>query len=232
MKLSNLIGKQVFCVYDASLLGTVNDVVFDEKYKKILGIYFFDQDENEFYIKRQNIYSILDFVTIKNTSKISLDIVLDKPLSPLGKLIVGTNGENFGNISDVEFDENFDVCMFETNMQKQVLPSSIILISKNFVMGDNVHIASFRPKVMHKNNTLENLTVKIMELPKIEQQKQKLMPTKITVNSDILIGKRLQKDIIGKNNELIIKQNQVLTTKHILIAKQHDKLNELFYSVY
>ena len=96
----------------------------------------------------------------------------------------------------------------------------------------NVNIASFRPKVSHKNNTLENLTVKIMEIPKIEQPKQKLMPTKITVNSDILIGKRLQKDIIGKNNELIIKQNQVLTTKHILIAKQHDKLNELFYSVY
>lgn len=232
MKLSNLIGKQVFCVYDASLLGTVNDVVFDEKYKKILGIYFFDQDENEFYIKRQNIYSILDFVTIKNTSKISLDIVLDKPLSPLGKLIVGTNGENYGNISDIEFDENFDVCMFETNMNKQVLPSSIIFISKNFVVGENVNIASFRPKVFHKNNTLENLTVKIMEIPKIEQPKQKLMPTKITVNSDILIGKRLQKDIIGKNNELIIKQNQVLTTKHILIAKQHDKLNELFYSVY
>lgn len=232
MKLSNLIGKQVFCVYDASLLGTVNDVVFDEKYKKILGIYFFDQDENEFYIKRQNIYSILDFVTIKNTSKISLDIVLDKPLSPLGKLIVGTNGENYGNISDIEFDENFDVCMFETNMNKQVLPSSIIFISKNFVIGENVNIASFRPKVSHKNNTLENLTVKIMEIPKIEQPKQKLMPTKITVNSDILIGKRLQKDIIGKNNELIIKQNQVLTTKHILIAKQHDKLNELFYSVY
>ena len=61
---------------------------------------------------------------------------------------------------------------------------------------------------------------------------KKLMPTKITVNSDVLIGKRLSKDIIGKNNELILKQNQVLTSKLVLLAKQHDKLNELFYSVY
>ena len=58
------------------------------------------------------------------------------------------------------------------------------------------------------------------------------MPTKITVNSDVLIGKRLSKDIIGKNNELILKQNQILTSKLVLLAKQHDKLNELFYSVY
>ena len=232
MKLSNLIGKQVFCVYDASIVGTIHDVVFDEKYKKILGIYFFDQDENEFYIKKQNIYSICDFVTIKNTNSISTSIVLDKPLSPLGKLIVGTNGENFGNITDIEIDDNFSVQHFETNQNKQVLPTQVIFAMKNFVYGENVHIASFRPRVHKIQNSLQNLTVKIMDIPKIEEQKQRLMPTKITVNSDILIGKRLSKDIIGKNNEMILKQNQVLSAKHILIAKQHDKLNELFYSVY
>ena len=232
MKLSNLIGKQVFCVYDANIVGTIHDVVFDEKYKKILGIYFFDQDENEFYIKKQNIFAISDFVTIKNTNSISTNIVLDKPLSPLGKLIVGTNGENFGNITDIEIDDNFSVTNFETNQNKQVLPTQVIFAMKNFVCGENAHIASFRPKTHKIQNSLQNLTVKIMEIPKIEEQKQRLMPTKITVNSDILLGKRLSKDIIGKNNEMILKQNQVLSAKHILIAKQHDKLNELFYSVY
>lgn len=61
---------------------------------------------------------------------------------------------------------------------------------------------------------------------------QKLMPSKITVNSDILIGKKLSRDIVGKNNELILKQNQILTAKQVILAKQHDKLNELFFSVY
>ena len=53
MKLSNLIGKQVFCVYDANILGTIHDVAFDDKYTKILGIYFFDQEENEYLLKRR-----------------------------------------------------------------------------------------------------------------------------------------------------------------------------------
>ena len=79
---------------------------------------------------------------------------------------------------------------------------------------------------------LDNLTVTMMRLPDEDTQVQKLMPKKLTVNSDILIGKKLTKDIIGKNNELILKQNQTITAKQLIVAKQHDKLNELFYSVY
>lgn len=233
MKLSNLIGKQVFCVYDANILGTVHDVVFNDKYSKILGIYFFDQDENEYFIKTKSIYSINDFITIKNTTSLSLDIILDKPLSPLGKLVVDTNGKNYGNINDVEFDEKFNVTNFETNINEIFEPNKLILIAKNFVVGTDVKISKFRPRPKHTKSVLKNLTVSMMKLPENEEiDKTKLMPTKITVNSDILIGKRLTKDIVGKNNELILKQNQVLTSKLVLLAKQHDKLNELFYSVY
>ena len=49
MKLSEIIGKQVFDIYNANIIGTIHDASFDEKYKKVLGFYFFDQDENEFY---------------------------------------------------------------------------------------------------------------------------------------------------------------------------------------
>ena len=233
MKLSNIIGKQVFCVYDANVLGTIHDVAFDDKYTKILGIYFFDQDENEYFLKSKNIYAISDFVTIKNTSFLSPEIILDKPLSPLGKLVVDTLGVNFGNISDIEFDDKFKVTNFETNQGKKVDPKTLIFISNNFVLGNNVKISSFRPKKPYTNNNiLNNLTVTMMKLQEPLQETKKLMPTKITVNSDVLIGKRLSKDIIGKNNELILKQNQILTSKLVLLAKQHDKLNELFYSVY
>lgn len=232
MKLSNLIGKQVFCVYDANILGTIHDVAFDDKYTKILGIYFFDQEENEYFLKSKNIYAINDFVTIKNTSLLSQEIILDKPLSPLGKLIIDTIGTNYGNISDIEFDDKFKVTNFETNLNKSVEPKNLIFISKNFVFGNNVKISSFRPKTAHSNNVLSNLTVTMMKVQEPTIDTKKLMPTKITVNSDVLIGKRLSKDIIGKNNELILKQNQVLTSKLVLLAKQHDKLNELFYSVY
>lgn len=230
MKLSNIIGKQVFVVYDATFLGTVNDVAFDNKYTKILGLYFFDQEENEYFVKTQNIFAMDDFVIIKNTNKISNEFLLNKPLSPLGKNIVNHNGKDYGQLSDLEIDEKFNITNFISNNNNSFTPKEIIIISKNIVIGD-LKLCNFKPRNNNKQFlSLENLTINVMKLP--ENNLQKLMPSKITVNSDVLIGKKLSKDIYGKNNELILKQNQIITPKQVVSAKQHDKLNELFYSVY
>ena len=230
MKLSSIIGKQVFVVYDAMLLGTIHDVAFNNNYTKILGFYFFDQEENEYYLKTKNIYSINDFVVIKNTNNISNEFLLNKPLSPLGKQMVSTKGENYGILLDMQIDDKFNIENFESNTNKTVCPTEIVTISNNIVLGKNIKLSSFKPKKLKNNGVLPNLSVSILKIE--PEASQKLMPSKITVNSDILIGKKLSKNIIGKNNELILKQNQVLTAKQVILAKQHDKLNELFYSVY
>ncbi len=232
MKLSEIIGKQVFDIYNANIIGTIHDACFDEKYKKVLGFYFFDQDENEFYLKNSNIYSNSDYITVKNSSKVSSDFSLVNPLSPIGKNVVGVSGKDYGTLSDVEFDEKYNITNFVTNI-KSFSPTEILQISSNMVIGDEkVKLNSFKPKNVKSAINLDNLTVTMMRLPDEDTQVQKLMPKKLTVNSDILIGKKLTKDIIGKNNELILKQNQTITAKQLIVAKQHDKLNELFYSVY
>ncbi len=232
MKLSEIIGKQVFVIYDAKFLGTVHDVAFDDKYKKVLGFYFFDQDENEYYLKTQNIFGLNDYITIKNTSKITNNFLLDKPLSPLGKQVVGINGANYDFLSDIEIDENYNVKFFVTNKQKFSI-DQIMHISHSILVGENVKMQNFKPKKSKQDEKiLNNLTVSIMKMEELSASPITLMPPKITVNSDILLGKHLTKDIVGKNNELILKQNQIITPKQIMIAKQHEKLNELFYSVY
>ena len=233
MKLSEIIGKQVFDIYNANIIGTIHDASFDEKYKKVLGFYFFDQDENEFYLKNSNIYSGGDYITVKNIGKVSADFSLDKPLSPIGKNVVGVTGKDYGTLNDIEFDEKYNITNFVTSV-KTLSPNMVLQISSNVVIGDEkVKLSNFRPKNTIKNTlNLDNLTVTMMRLPDEDIQAQKLMPKKLTVNSDILIGKKLTKDIMGKNNELILKQNQTITAKQLIIAKQHDKLNELFYSVY
>lgn len=229
MKLNELIGKQIFSIFDANFVGTIHDIAFSNNYTKILGVYFFDQEENEYYIKHQNIYSIDDFLTIRNMSKISNLFMLDKPLSPLGKQIISVSGKNYGAIIDLTYNEKYEIENFITTENKSISPTDIILISKNIVIGEQVKIYNFKPK-KQKETILPNLQVSIMKMP--EEKQQKIMPTKITVNTDILIGKKLSKDIFGKNNELILKQNQAITPKLLMIAKQHDKLNELFYNVY
>ena len=135
------------------------------------------------------------------------------------------------NILDIEFDEKFKITNFTSNTQQAIQPNQIMTISKHIVVGE-LKINYFKAK--NTKNTdiyLENLSVNVMKMQDYSTTK-KLMPSKITVNSDILIGKKLSKDIIGKNNELILKQNQILAAKQVMPANQHDKLNELFYSVY
>ncbi len=232
MKLSEIIGKQVFVIYDAKFLGTVHDVAFDDKYKKVLGFYFFDQDENEYYLKTQNIFGLNDYITIKNASKITNNFLLDKPLSPLGKQVVGINGQDYDFLSDIEIDDNYMVKFFITNKQKFSM-DKIMHISHSIIVAENAKMQNFKPKKSKQNEELlNNLTVSIMKMEDVKSPQVSLMPPKITVNSDILLGKRLTKDIVGKNNELILKQNQTITPKQVMIAKQHEKLNELFYSVY
>lgn len=231
MKISEIIGKQVFVIYDAKFLGTVHDVAFDDQYKKVLGFYFFDQDENEYYLKTQNIFGLEDYVTIKNSTKIANDFLLDKHLSPLGKQVVGISGQDYDLLSDIEIDKNYMVKNFITS-KYSFNADEIMHISNCILVGQNFKMQNFRPhKTKQKTEQLTNLTVSIMKMEEPKSQIM-LMPPKITVNSDILLGKHLSKDIFGKNSELILKQNQTITPKQVMIAKQHDKLNELFYSVY
>ena len=233
MNLSEIIGKQIFDIYDANFLGTIHEANFDKFHTKVLGFYFFNQDENEFYLKKQNIYSIGDFVTIKNSSKISETFEIFNPLLPFGKRVVSLEGNDLGNLCDIELNEKFEITNFCTQKQK-INPKDVMQITNNIVVG-NKKINMFASK--NKNSkvaNLNNINVTLLKISDTDEQKSttKLMPSKITVNSDVLLGKKLSKDIIGKNNELILKQNQVLTPKLVLVAKQHDKLNELFYSVY
>ena len=228
MNLTEIIGKQVFDIYSANFLGTVHDANFDKNFTKVVGLYFFDQEENEYYIKAQNIYAVFDFVTIKNLSKISHAYTPQNSLLPLGKKIVDITGKDLGNVCDLELDANFQIVSFVSDKQK-IEPAKIMQIGTFVVVGDK-KIWQFCPKNKKILPELASIKVSVMKME--SQTTPKLMPNKVTISSDILLGKKLSKDIIGKNNELILKQNQIISQKHILLAKQHDKLNELFYSVY
>ncbi len=227
MNLTEIIGKQVFEIYTSSFLGTVHDANFDKTYHKLTGLYFFNQDENEYYINIKDIYNINDFITIKNTSKVLENTQTTNNLFPLGKSVVSIAGKDYGTLCDVELNEKFEVTNFCCT-NKKITPNQIMQVGTNIVIGDK-KICDFRPKT--NKMTLSNIKVTLMKMEEDTHQ-AKLMPTKVTVNSDILIGKKLSKDIVGKNNELILKQNQIITPKHLQLAKQHDKLNELFYSTY
>ena len=55
------------------------------------------------------------------------------------------------------------------------------------------------------------------------------LPTRIYLNTKSLLGQVVTEDILGYNNELIAKKNDVINTKIINKAKLHNKLIILKY---
>ena len=96
------------------------------------------------------------------------------------------------------------------------------------MISNQYKISSFKPKKTNKSKvSLNNLTVNIMKL-NTNENNNNLMPPKITINTNTIIGKKITNNITNENNEIILKQNQVITQKHIFVAKQYNKLNELY----
>ena len=54
-------------------------------------------------------------------------------------------------------------------------------------------------------------------------------PYKIIANQESLIGRKMTCDILGYNNELVAKKDEVISAKTINKAKRHNKISLLSY---
>ena len=59
--------------------------------------------------------------------------------------------------------------------------------------------------------------------------KENFVPKRVQYNPETIIGKVAKNDLIGINNEIIIKANQVITEKIIKDATKHNRLNQLYF---
>ena len=58
------------------------------------------------------------------------------------------------------------------------------------------------------------------------------IPIKFTSSNSYLIGKRVNRDIVSLNGELIIRKNAIITAKTLNLAKHFNKLKELVTFAY
>lgn len=231
MKLSHLIGKQIYSIYETMSVGTTCQALFNNKYTKVLGFYFFDENEDEHYIKINNIYGFGDFLTIKNFNQISSDYPIDEMPSPFNKTIIDEKGNSLGLLNDLIIDEKGVIAEYLSSNGK-TLPASSICSHNDFILcSENLKLKNFKPKEKEQYNVyeLENIKVNIMRIDNPPPASITHMPPKITIASDSLIGKTAKQDIFGKNNELLIKKNQTITPKALDLIKTHNRLNQLYH---
>ena len=234
MKLSNLIGKQIYSIYETMTVGTTCQALFNNKYTKILGFYFFDENEDEHYIKISNIYGFGDGLTIKNFNQISDEFPIDEMPSPLNKAILNEKGVTLGALSDIELDEKGYISAYISS-SGITIPISEVRANKDFILcGENLKLGNFKPKErpLVKTESLDNIKVSIMRIEEPPKENIKFMPPKITVSSESFIGKIAKDDLFGQNNELLVRKNQSITPRALEVIKQHNRINQLYHLCY
>jgi len=224
MYLTNLYGKQVFALYEGEVVGTIANATFNDKLTKIISFKIFDNEENEFELKTSQIRAFNDCFIISNTSKLLPFIEFNK-VNPIFKNVIDSSANFIGKIIDCEIDERFNILNFKTDKRINLLPANIYL-RKNFVYYTENKFNAGSVKILKKNPLLEEIKVKKLNL---SNSAENFTPTKVQINTNSMIGRVVKDSLFGLNNEIIIKNNQVVTEKIIKEAIKHNRLNQLYF---
>lgn len=223
MNLTNLIGKQVFAIYEGEMVGTISDIILNNHNSKISALKIFDEEENEYIIKFNNIVKLNELCLISNKTKLS-EISEIKKSSYLGKLVVSENAELLGTINDLIFESNGNVSCFITDCGKNLNPKHLTY-RKQFVYycQKKICINNYKPK-SKISSSLKDVKVSVLNF-----DSNFVLPNKIQFNTDTIIGKTVKDTLFGLNNEIIIKANQIINERIIEDASKHNRLNQLYF---
>lgn len=238
-KVSEIISKEVVSIYECESIGTIKNVIFSKNFKKIIAFVFFD-DQSDFDsgVLSKDVYSFSkDGLLIKNISKV--EYYFNQEPSPMNKKVFSLSGEELGKIKDIFFDENFKVINFITSANKTFMPDQILKIGFDICIikeeNQNVKVSNFKPSknLIKQNPILDSIAVKLVKIDENDEESVSgkialpQFPIRLQANVEGLIGKTALKTLTGLNNEIIVKQNAVISQHTINMARTHNKLNQL-----
>lgn len=151
-KISEIISKPVYSLFEGTLSGTVKSFFFNPKSKKITGFCVFsDETDFEYFLPNNKIFSLGEsLITIKNLDEIS---IMQGSTNENNKIIYNTaltiDGNCLGKITDCFFNENFCAVAFETSSGVVVPSEKLFNVGNDAVVFDLESVASvakFKPK--------------------------------------------------------------------------------------
>ncbi len=240
MQLSEILSKPIISLYDGTNEGFVLNACFNKTLQKLKYLIILGNEnaENEelYLLDTSNIYDFgQDAIVIKNNGALELCSNLDDTYllnNPINSIAFDTKGTCLGNVRDVILDNALNVTKFIIDSNEMTF-DRLASFSNGTLMfqSDNiVNIKKFRPS-FKKTNSTSNSPVKILSLPKIEEDKkytlQEATIQRLTGNTSLLLGRKLTRQIQTQNGELIAKKDARITPKIITTATHHQKLREL-----
>lgn len=223
MNITELFGKKIYSIFEGEQVGTIASANFNLALNKIQSFKIFDNYDTEYELLFKDIKSINTYVLISNKTK--LLPYFDTPSkNPFFKEVINHNAKSLGKITNAEIDNLGNIKNFITELG-EVLEPQKMYVKKDFVFysQNKINMSNYRPKT----KVLETSAIKVNIL--YSETSSKAIPTKLSFNPQLILGKIAKSDLLGKNNEMIIKANQQITEKIIEDATRHNCLNQLFY---
>lgn len=235
-KISNIISKKVISLEEGQRLGYIINAIFDEDLKRFLGLVVVDDEsEQAFVVEYQKIKSFSeDCVVVPSLLDLKLYIE-EETNSPICKLVYDSAGLQLGRVCDVYLQGSVvrkivtDKCEF--------LPRYIRKSGKNYIIfGTKSRKAKSPAKEIFENADknlpnvfIQNVSQKVS--PNLENTNNfsQTKPYRIFANQSSILGRTMQSDLYGFNNEIIAKKYDIINQNIVNRAKRHNKLNLLLY---
>ncbi|HBP43101.1 MAG TPA: hypothetical protein DD621_00190 [Clostridiales bacterium] len=228
-KVSNIISSYVVSVYNGQIEGIVSNILFNDK-KQAKYLIISQNDEQFLALETKKIYKTGNgAIIIKNNDVLelmeSVEYRLKEYFSPINSIVVSIDGNYLGHVSDIELDDKYNIQNFIVDGQSYAL-NKAVNISESVIIINTLNkpqkLANFRSKnkIVISSEKIKNQTVNVME-------NQTILPNRTIVNYNFLIGRKVSKDILNFNGEIIIKENQIVNSKILDIARINGKIREL-----
>ena len=231
-KVSNIISSYVVSVFNGQIEGVVSNILFNEKrHAKYLII---SQNDEQFWVlDTANIFKLGDgAVIIKNSDCLNLmaskELEIKNCFSPINSIVVSLNGNFLGYVTDIELDEKFNILSFSSTNKNAVNLNEIINLSESVII--TTHGVNNKPKLSRFKTKQQINKIQPKSDTRVVSaltEPDTILPNRTVTNYNFLINRKVSKNIVNFNGEIIIKENQIINSKVLDIARINGKIREL-----
>ena len=228
-KVSSIISSYVVSVFNGQIEGVVSNILFNEK-KRAKWLILSQNDEQFWVLDTSKIYKMGDgAVIIKNSAALNLmeskELEIKNCFSPINSIIVSIEGNFLGYIADIELDEKFNIKNFVSRDGQVFNLGNIVNISDSAMITceneEKPKLGTSKEKAKIEIPKSNNEVVEILE------KTDTILPNRTIMNYNFLINRKVSKNIVNFNGEIIIKENQIINSKILDIARINGKIREL-----
>lgn len=243
-KISELISQYVISLYNGKIEGVIENALFNLETGRAKHLVVYNYNDDATYVLPINkVYSLGDgAITIRNSSALNLyesrELELIELCNPINNSAFKTSGDLLGIVTDLELDSKFYITHFIINNEQQLAKNMVASFNnQTLIVQDEkvkVNIKNFYDKTKINPKNADTRIVNILQIKENSSNEninitpvKTLIPNRAIANYNFLINRKVNKNILSQNGDLLIKQNTKINASTINLARLNGKLSEL-----